>query len=159
MLFQRPADSFLPQTDRELLRLELWMANRINQERASRGLSTLANHALLAAVARAHCAEMRDLNYFAHESPTPRFRSPADRYTLAFGLEPRYLSENIACQHFSGWGQPLCPAQDDIEKSHLGLMNSPGHRANILEPSVEIVGIGIVNRNRDLWITQMFSWR
>ena len=159
MLFQRSADSFLPQTNRELLRLELWMAGRINEERASRGLSTLANHALLAAVARAHSAEMRDLDYFAHESPTPRFRSPTDRYQYAFGFEPRYLSENIACQHFSGWGQPLYPSQDDIEKSHLGLMNSPGHRANILEASVEIVGIGIINRNRDLWITQMFSRR
>jgi uncharacterized protein YkwD len=172
--FQRPPDSFLPQKDRELLRLELYMAERVNAERTTLGLSTLTSHALLAAVARLHSTEMRDLSYFAHESPTPRFRTPSDRYEYAFGFAPLYLSENVACKFWQGgtsqqpvtpkwmpnWlDTPQRPTQADVEESHIGLLNSPGHRANIVEPTLDLMGIGIVNRGRDLWITQMFSWR
>ena len=188
MSFQRPVDSFLPQQHRELLDLELYMARRVNEERGALGLRALACHALLAAVARAHSAEMRDLGYFAHESPTPRFATPGDRYEYAFGTRSRFLAENVSCRKWQSRCAPvsedvpnsvvracnrlrnrmapplsplplLLPTQGDVEESHLGLMRSPGHRANILEPTVDIMGIGIVNRGRNLWVTQMFAWR
>lgn len=173
--FERPIDSFLPQKDRELLRLELYMARRVNEERAALGLSFLGSDALLAAVARAHSAEMRDLGYFAHESPTPHLRTPGDRYEYAFGHSYTFISENVSMRTWSrsGYGPEELierwardkmniqerPTQSDVEESHVGLMHSPGHRANILEPTIEIMGIGLVNRNRDLWATQMFSRR
>lgn len=172
--FQRPADSFLFQSDRELLRLELFLVERINEERVALGLSRLAGHALLAAIARAHSAEMRDKNYFAHESPTPHLRSPSDRYFYAWGEEPTFLAENIAYQRaasFAGiegvvesWvrqklNAPFRFANEDVERSHQGLMNSPGHRANILHPGAEIVGAGLVSRGYELWLTQLFSRR
>ncbi len=175
--FQRPTDSFLPQNDRELLRLELYMARRVNEERISHRLGVLGCDALLSAVARAHSAEMRELGYFAHESPTPHLHTPADRYKYAFGRPFTYIAENVSMRSVrrSGFApcpeallekwvrdkmnNPLRPSQSDAEESHIGLMNSPGHRANILEPSIEIMGIGLVSRERDLWVTQMFSQR
>ncbi|RYX82294.1 hypothetical protein EON83_20085 [bacterium] len=168
--FERPADSFLPQPDRHLLHLEQYMARRINEERAAYRLSQLTSHALLAAVARAHSAEMRDLNYFAHESPTRHLHTPANRYVYAYGHEPGFLSENVAWRRVETWTEMHgirigsnnaagTITQEDVEVSHQGLMDSPGHRANILEPSIELQGVGIVARGRELWVTQLFSRR
>lgn len=173
--FERPPDSFLPQKDRALLQLELYMARRVNEERVALGLSVLGCDALLSAVARAHSAEMRDLGYFAHESPTPHLRTIGDRYVYAFGRKFKYVSENISMRSVSRQGfspedllekwvrekmnNPARPGQSAVEEAHIGLMNSPGHRKNILEPTIEIVGVGIVNRERNLWVTQMFSRR
>jgi uncharacterized protein YkwD len=161
----------LPQRDQELLRLEAFMVQRVNEERRLHNLAPLMPLARLASVSRAHSAEMWLLNYFEHESPTPELRDIRDRFVLAFGERPRYLAENIAHSQ-QGWADPMCewienaarrafkkpwcPTHNDIEKSHQGLMNSPGHRANILAPEPTQIGIGIYAQNGGLWVTQMF---
>jgi len=48
-----------------------------------------------------------------------------------FGITYRYAAENLA----------LHPS---VESAHQGLMNSPGHRANILNPNLTEIGIGII---------------
>src|SRR6185503_18152883 len=67
--------------------------------------------------------------YFAHE--TPEGLSPFDRMRAA---NVRFLvaGENLA----------LAPT---LSLAHTGLMNSPGHRANILRPQFGRVGIGIMD--------------
>lgn len=148
------------------------MVAMVNAERQLAGVPALQSHGLLAAVARAHSGEMCDLKYFEHESPTPHLRTISDRYRQAFGNSPRYLAENIAYATLSAWigrddllektvrgwiDKPLKPGREDVESSHRGLMNSPGHRANILSPEPQSIGIGIVYLNGEMWITQMFS--
>ena len=162
----------LAQTDKALLQLEAYMTVRVNDERRVHGLPSLTNHGLLAAVARAHSGEMSDKSYFEHESPTPHLREPSDRYLLAFKKAPRCVAENISMGSCRSWFNPddalektlrkrlniaWRPTQDDIERSHIGLMNSPGHRANILIPDTTIIGIGIVYKNGYFWVTQMFA--
>ena len=79
--------------------------------------------------------------YFAHVSPDSL--SPFDRMKAA---HVRYITagENLA----------LAPT---LPLAHKGLMNSPGHRANILQPLYRRVGIGILDGGMyGLMITQNF---
>lgn len=181
--FQPPPGSRLPgykpapgsryaQTDKELLHLENYMVSLVNKERRLLGLHELIKDPLLAAVSRAHSSEMRYLNYFSHESPTPALKTISDRYFLAYGLKPRYIAENISYATLRAWfgrddpmenllrhhlKKPLIPTTKDMDAAHDGLMHSPGHRDNILSIEPTFIGIGLISEKGQMWITQMFS--
>lgn len=121
--------------------LEAEMLNLVNQERTAEGLDPLAGDPELALVAREHSADMFARGYFSHY--TPEQASPFDRIRDA-GVTFRTAGENLA----------LAPT---LEIAHRGLMNSPGHRANILRPQFGRVGIGILDGGRyGLMVTQKF---
>ena len=82
---------------------------------------------------------MKNLGYFSHTSPT--YGSPFDMMKN-FGISYRSAGENIA----KGYATP--------EAVVKGWMNSPGHRANILNKSFTHIGVGYVE-NGSYW-TQMF---
>lgn len=145
--------STLLQSDARLTKLEVAMMGLVNAERAKAGLGALQWNDDLANVARAHSAEMRDKNYFSHESPTAGLTTHLDRYRAAGHEPPRVIAENI----FRAWGSPKQVSLVDIQGGHDALMQSPGHRANILYRDVTHIGIGIATTTQgDLWITQMY---
>lgn len=144
----------MAQNDAQLASFERDMAQMVNAARRNAGLSPLLYDESLAQVARAHALEMRNRNYFAHESPTASLRHPQDRYRVAFGRIPAMIAENV----YREWGSPRRVTFAQIGRGHTALMNSPGHRANILDSRSRRIGIGIVvNARGDIWITQMFS--
>ena len=121
--------------------LEQKMLELVNQERAAAGLRPLAPDPELTEVARRHSADMFARGYFAHD--TPEGLTPFDRMRAA---NIRFLTagENLA----------LAPT---LSVAHNGLMNSPGHRENILRPQFGRVGIGIMDGGlRGLMISQEF---
>ncbi len=121
--------------------LEAEMLELVNAERVSSGLEPLAHDPELTEVARRHSADMFARGYFSHS--TPEGRSPFDRIRDA-GITFRIAGENLA----------LAPT---VSVAHTGLMNSPGHRANILRPQFGRVGIGILDGGfRGLMVTQNF---
>ena len=108
----------------------------------------------MADIGRAHAAEMRDKKYFAHESPTPALRDPLDRFVAGTGRTPRLVAENI----YRAWGSRSFLDDADLKKAHQALMDSPGHRANILLGSANSMGVGLVaNASGDIWLDEMFS--
>jgi uncharacterized protein YkwD len=126
-----------PRADLEARMLEL-----VNEERTKAGLQTLVADTALTTVARAHSKDMFARGYFAHVSPEGT--TPADRVRAA-GINFLITGENLA----------LGPT---LKICHTGLMNSPGHRANILHKSYGRVGIGILDGGlRGLMITQEFK--
>lgn len=132
---------------------ERLLAELINKERITRGLSQLVLEPTLSEVARVHSVEMRDRRYFSHISPTPDRRTMLDRFLARFANPPAKLAENIAQRKESGWAL----SEQSIRESHEELMKSPGHRANILDPEFTHVGIGIAIDDRgNYWITEMF---
>ncbi|RYG60558.1 CAP domain-containing protein [bacterium] len=144
----------LESTDARISRLEKLMWQIVNDERKSKRLPELAWNDDMAAVSRAHSAEMRDKKYFAHESPTPRLKDPIDRYLMGIGRTPRLVAENV----FRAWGGRSFLTDNDIRDAHGSLMKSPGHRSNILIDGATKMGIGITsNATGDIWITQMFA--
>lgn len=101
----------------------------VNKERTSRGLKPLVMDEKLQEVARAHSRDMFEKGYFAHNNlegltPFDRMDEAGIRYLLA--------GENLA----------LAPS---VDLAHQGLMNSPGHKANILTGNFGKVGIGVID--------------
>lgn len=143
----------LAQTDARLAKLENLLFEHVNATRTKNGLKPLVLDSTLSEIARAHSAEMRDLKYFAHESPTASRRTPLDRYRQGTGQRPRFVAENV----YRSWGGRQQISDEQAKRAHDSLMNSPGHRANILHGMPTRIGIGFVaNANGDLWVTQMF---
>ncbi len=150
---QNTTPARLAQTDARLTRLENLLYEHVNATRIKNGLKPLVLDSTLSEIARAHSAEMRDLKYFAHESPTPSRRTPLDRYRLGTGKTPHFVAENV----YRSWGGRQQISDEQAQRAHNSLMNSPGHRANILHGMPTRIGIGFVaNANGDLWVTQMF---
>lgn len=120
----------------------------INDERQAAGRKPLASDSRLAAAAQAHSEDMRSHHFVAHISP--RSGGPADRARRA-GISSGRITENLA--------QASSP-----QLAHSGLVGSPGHRANLLDPDVDHVGIGCAvaapatpGQPATLLITQLFG--
>lgn len=121
--------------------LEAEMLVMVNRERVAAGLKPLEADPELLPVARAHSVDMFGRGYFSHY--TPEGRSPFDRINEA-RVSFTIAGENLA----------LAPT---LTMAHTGLMNSPGHRANILRTQFGRVGIGIMDGGvRGLMVTQNF---
>ncbi len=122
------------------LAFEKRVVELVNEQRALNGLAPLTLSSKLSDVARAKSQDMHDNRYFSHTSPT--YGSPFDMMK-AFGISYRTAGENIAM----GYSSP--------ESVMDGWMNSPGHRANILNASYTTIGVGYV-ADGNYW-TQHFT--
>ena len=107
--------------------LEAMMLELVNKERAKAGLRPLKADSQETIVARAHSRDMFVRGYFAHVNPEGK--NPFERMKAAH-LKFRTAGENLALAQ-------------TLEIAHTNLMNSPGHRANIMNPKFNRVGIGI----------------
>lgn len=101
----------------------------VNQQRQQHGLAPLRLDSQLAAVARAHSQDMFTRSYFSHN--TPDGLTPFARMKTA-GIQFTAAGENIA----------YAP---NVTLADTGLIQSPEHRANILETHFTRIGIGVVN--------------
>jgi uncharacterized protein YkwD len=109
--------------------MEVQMLGLVNLERKKHGLKTLKPDPEMTAVARKQSLDMFGRGYFSHISPD--------------GLDPfdRMANEGVS---FLTAGENLALAQS-LTIAHNGLMKSPGHRANILNPAFGRLGIGILD--------------
>ncbi|CUH49448.1 CAP domain-containing protein [Ruegeria atlantica] len=119
--------------------IEQEMLALINQERTSRGLDPLQLETRLNDSSEDHSEWMLETDRFSHTGSGGS--SATQRMEMAgFDFSGNWRSgENIAWQ--SERGAP--GISDDIAQLHQNLMNSPGHRANILNPDFKYIGIGI----------------
>ncbi|EIT85792.1 hypothetical protein A374_08154 [Fictibacillus macauensis ZFHKF-1] len=107
---------------------EKQMLNSVNKERAKAGVKPLVADMKLTKMARVKAQDMISNNYFDHNSP--KYGSPFDMMKK-FGITYRTAGENLA-------------GNATVAKAHTALMNSAGHRANILKAGYTKVGIGII---------------
>ncbi|MCE9578300.1 MAG: hypothetical protein K8W52_34555 [Deltaproteobacteria bacterium] len=117
----------------------------VNRDRKRAGLAELTWDEGLAEVARGHSREMRTTGVIAHISPTTG--NAADRVRVA-GIRTGVVLENIARAY-------------SVMEAHQGLMNSPGHRANLMSSVATHLGVGIlfgdeISGQRELFVTQVF---
>lgn len=113
----------------------------LNRARVEAGVAPLAWSDALAAVGEGHARDMYANGYFSHESPTTG--SVGDRLDAA-GIPFRLSGENLA----------LASTATD---THRGLMESPGHRHNMLLASYTRVGIAVVDGPLGLMTVQVFT--
>ncbi len=105
------------------------MLELLNQERSSRGLKVVVWDPTIVPVARAHSFDMFRRSFFSHVNPDDK--TPFERMS-AGNVEYMLAGENLA----------YAPT---VEIAHKGLMNSPGHKENILRPEFGRIGIGVVD--------------
>lgn len=103
------------------------MLNLVNQARSQANVPALQVDMELTKMARIKSQDMINNNYFSHYSP--KYGSPFDMMK-AFGINYVYAGENIA-------------GNQTVQAAHNALMNSPGHRKNILSTNYTHIGIGI----------------
>lgn len=109
---------------------EAIMLRLVNKERRDRGVPELVQDDQLVNDSRLYAQEMFKNGFFSHHSAVDG-STPGDRANR-LGIEYGMLGENLA----------FAP---DVYIAHQGLMNSEGHRRNILEPSFKKVGIGVID--------------
>ncbi|MGW2747795.1 sigma-70 family RNA polymerase sigma factor [Streptomyces sp. NPDC001450] len=114
----------------------------VNKERAAAGCGPLTENAQLEKAAQAHSDDMAARNFFDHTNPDGA--DPGQRITAA-GYRWSTYGENIAK------GQQTPQAVMD------SWMNSPGHRANILNCSFKDIGVGVHKGSGGPWWTQDFG--
>ncbi|OFI05928.1 chlorophenol reductase precursor [Clostridium acetireducens DSM 10703] len=129
-------------TNSDISSIESEVIRLVNVERQKAGLPALKANSELSRVARYKSQDMADNKYFSHTSPT--YGSPFDMMKK-FGIRFSAAGENIA------YGQRT--AQEVMN----GWMNSPGHRANILNSSFTEIGVGVYKSSSGVYYwTQQF---
>ncbi|WP_238546134.1 CAP domain-containing protein [Tumebacillus flagellatus] len=118
----------IPQLDPKVTSFQNQVVQLTNAQRAKYGLSPLKMNWELQRMARIKSEDMRNKNYFDHQSPT--YGSPFDMMK-SFGVTFSYAGENIAA------GQQTPQSVVDA------WMKSPGHPANILKKEYTQIGCGV----------------
>ena len=124
-----PAHAFEPAAESDFLA-------RINSLRAGVGVGPLTMDASLTGVARDWSTQMSGGTGLAHN---PNLRSIVNGITSVW----RKLGENV------GWGT-------SVAQLHEALVNSPHHYANLVDPDFHVVGIGVIVKGAEMWVTEDF---
>lgn len=120
---------------------EAEMFRLVNEERVKAGLPPFSLDMRLVRLARLKSEDMYKSHYFGHVSPT--YGTAYDMERKA-GISARVMgAENIA-------------KATTVARAHQLFMNSPLHRANILDPRHDAIGIGIVTTPYAIYVTELF---
>ncbi len=118
------------------------MVSLVNKERTKKGLVPLLFDNKLTEVARSHAIDMITKGYFSHYSKDGR--SPFDRMD-SFQVVYSAAGENLA----------FAPS---VQIAMQGLMDSQGHKANMLSTAFGKIGIGVIDAGvYGLMFAQEFS--
>lgn len=116
--------------------------NLLNSDRAANGLPALRVNLRLVNLAESYAQDMINRNYFSHTNPEGL--SPFDRMSRA-SIQYGYAGENLAIN-------------SAIDTAERAFMNSPGHRANILNGHYTQVGVGVRHAaNGSVYVVQEFT--
>ncbi|RPF46619.1 uncharacterized protein YkwD [Thermodesulfitimonas autotrophica] len=117
------------------------MLDLVNQERVKAGLHPFVLDMRLVQLARLKSQDMYQNHYFGHVSPT---------YGTAYDMEKR---AGISARVMGG--ENIAKAAT-VARAHQLFMSSELHRANILDPRHDAIGIGIVTTPYGVYVTQLF---
>ena len=109
--------------------------DKINRLRTERGLSLLSPDPELTLTATAWAAQMSQTGQLEH----------ADDLSLGVSTDWRKLGENVG----------VAPI-NQLDELFEAFVASPTHLANLIDPSFDLMGIGIVHADGELWMTQRF---
>ena len=120
---------------------EQYLLAAANEARANQGLSPLRLDSVLTEASALHAREMANHAAISHQ----------------FDGEPELATRGAnAGAHFSLISENVGEAPSSVIIHDLW-MHSPGHRANLLDPSVDSIGIAIVTRNNQLYAVEDFA--
>ena len=139
---EKDKTSIYPEPTSELIvGFEYQLFDLTNAERVKHGLSVLSWDEHVRITARNHSIDMAENSYFSHtnlqgEDPFDRMKADQIHFILA--------GENLAYGQFSSIF------------AHIGLLNSLGHRENILKSDFKYLGVGVAFNEKDQPFTRKF---
>ena len=138
-----PQSQKIPEAPPEIQAMEREIWELLNEERAFDNLPLLELSPALSDLARKHSLDMANRGDLTHRS--------SDRKTLARRLQAAGI-------HYIKAGENIARSETFVaEFIHENLIESPEHRANILDPDFQQVGIGIVyKKDEGYYVTQDF---
>jgi len=120
---------------------EQYLLAAANEARANQGLAPLRLDPVLTEASALHAREMANHATISHQ----------------FNGEPELATRGAnAGAHFSLISENVGEAPSSVIIHDLW-MHSPGHRANLLDPNVDSIGIAIVTRNNQLYAVEDFA--
>jgi len=129
------------QSENNLTIAEQYLFAAANEARANQGLPPVRLDRVLTEASAAHAREMADHAGISHQ----------------FEGEPELATRGAnAGAHFSLISENVGEAPSSVIIHDLW-MHSPGHRANLLDPNVNTIGIAIVTRNHQLYAVEDFA--
>ncbi|MFF4547095.1 sigma-70 family RNA polymerase sigma factor [Streptomyces sp. NPDC001406] len=137
-----PTPASTPQTQSAPTGTVAQVVALVNKERANAGCGPLTENAQLEKAAQAHSDDMAARNFFDHTNPDGV--DPGQRITAAG-------------YRWSTYGENIAQGQQTPESVMDSWMNSPGHRANILNCSFKEIGVGVHKGSGGPWWTQDFG--
>ena len=126
----------------------------INAERAQVGAGPLHVDAALNAIAQARSQDMIARHYFSHHIPGGGMVFDIlDRDRVSYEM----AGENIALNNYIDF----YPMAQTVRQTNTDFMNSPDHRANLLEPKYTEIGLGMAleKSSGKLIVTEVFVQR
>lgn len=132
--------------------LEARFLDLINAERKAAGLPALKLRTDLRDAARLHSLDMAVNGFFGHVGPDGR--GPGERIAA---LDRTALAD-FSAENVATISRPdgRIGANFAVKRLHRNLMDSPGHRENILHPKATHVAFGVVRTESGVWVTQLF---
>ena len=142
----------------------------VNQARAEHGLAVLDVRPGLRPAARFHSLDMGLNEFFSHETPNGRSHAARiaafDRTLLAEGTAENlaqfgpsvcvdYRDREVSCARVRGFKPPT--REYVAQNLHEKLMNSEGHRKNILDPDMTHISVGVARNETGFYVTQLFA--
>jgi uncharacterized protein YkwD len=124
-----------------------------NEVRQEHHLMPLSRDTTLIDIARAHSDDMLKQHYFSHTSPEGQ--SFQDRIIPAYSRSLARAGENIWGGHGYDYSDANLLARVIVDS----WMSSPGHRANLLNPNFNYVGVGVSVLGKEIRATQNFIQR
>ena len=121
------------------------MLEGINRARSEAGLQPLAEDGALDGLAFERSSDMLNRHYFSHTTP--------DGVTVFVLMQERgvpyqFAAENLAWNTYN--------SRDATRVALQGFLTSPGHRANLLNPTYNQLGIGIASGGGNTYFTVVF---
>jgi len=137
-IIYRIVGSDLFKAENALAALKQEVIDLTNAERQKAGLSALKHNSYLESSAQAHSDDMQQRDYFQHD--TPEGKTPTERIK---GSGYLHEFDQCNCNKSYAVGENLGKGQTTAKQAIENWMNSPEHKANILNEKFSEIGIGI----------------
>ena len=127
-----------------LVEIEKQLLILVNEERASRSLTTFITDSLINNAAKIHAKYLSTIMSFqqvSHTNPNPKYRKPWDRIKIASNLKYGTSSENVTAFTIN-------TPKTDLEiavQAHTNFMNSKPHKINVLTEGIDVFDEGFIS--------------
>ena len=127
-----------------LVEIEKQLLILVNDERASRSLTTFITDSLINNAAKIHAKYLSTIMSFtqvSHTNPNPKYKTASDRIKIGSNLKYSISSENITAFTYD-------PTKTDLEiaiQAHTNFMESKYHKMNVLTEGIDVFDKGFIS--------------